>query len=166
MNEMKERVERKLGSLGKSFVKMPRKVLLMSFSLQKKDRLYARIFMALVSMCYFKDGIVKLGKYFYTCHRGEYLGNYRELANRTDISFGSVAHYLKELSDDCLIEYEAIAGGSRIKVCNYDFFSGYLTEETESENNAQAAALAMAAAEQAMGGRSKQFTPKGKGGEA
>lgn len=166
MNEMKERVERKLESLGNSFVKMPRKVLLMSFSLQKKDRLYARIFMALVSMCYFKDGMVKLGKYFYTCHRGEYLGNYRELADRTDISFGSVGHYLKALSDDCLIEYEAIAGGTRIKVCNYDFFSGYLTENTVDYGNDISAAQAMAAAEQTMGGRSKQFTPKGKGGEA
>lgn len=161
MDELKERVECKLESLGKSFVKMPRKVLAMSFSHQKNDRMYARIFMALVSMCYFKEGVVKLGKYVYICRRGEYLGSYRELANRTDVSFGSIGYYLKALSDDGLIEYEPVAGGSRIKVCNYDFFSGYLTKVSENDADGQAAALALATAEKAMGGRSKQFATEG-----
>ena len=36
----------------------------------------------------------------------------------------------------------------------------------DDSGNDTSAAQAMAAAERAMGGRSKQFSPKGKGGEA
>lgn len=161
MDELKERVGCKLESLGKSFVKMPRKLLIMCFSHKKTDRMYARIFIALVSMCYFKEGVAKLGKYVYTCRRGEYLGNYRDLADRTDVSSASIGRYLKALSDDGLIEYEPVAGGSRIKVCNYDFFSGYLTKVSDDDADGQAAALALAIAEKAMGGRSKQFSTEG-----
>ncbi|WP_293712162.1 winged helix-turn-helix domain-containing protein [uncultured Parabacteroides sp.] len=161
---MDERVECKLENLGKSFVKMPRKLLSLAFGSEKKSRLFGRVYIALVSLCYFKDGTVKLGKNYYTCHRGEYLGTYRELADRADISLGSVGYYLKELSQAGLIEYGPIAGGTRVKICNYDYFSGFFVKEESATDEAQVAARAMAAAEKAMGGRSMQ-NPSAEGKE-
>ena len=161
---MDKRVECKLENLGKSFVKMPRKLLSLAFGSEKKSRLFGGVYIALVSLCYFKDGTVKLGKNYYTCHRGEYLGTYRELADRADISLGSVGYYLKELSQAGLIEYGPMSGGTRVKVCNYDYFSGYFMKEESASDESQAAARAMATAEKAMGGRSMQNVPvEGKG---
>lgn len=161
---MDERVECKLENLGKSFVKMPRKLLSLAFGSRKKSRLFGRVYIALVSLCYFKDGKVKLGRKYYTCHRGEYLGTYRELADRADISLGSVRHYLEELSQAGLIEYGPIAGGTRIKICNYDYFSANFVKEESEADESQDAARAMATAEKAMGGRSMQNVPvEGKG---
>ena len=59
------------------------------------------------------------------------------------------------------LEADADCGG----IVNYNYFSGQITENTDNNGNDISAAQAMAAAEQAMGGRSKQFQPKGKGGE-
>ena len=81
-------------------------------------------------------------------------------------SVGSVGYYLRKLARERLIEYGPVAGGTKIKICNYNYFSGQITENTDNNGNDISAAQAMAAAEQAMGGRSKQFQPKGKGGEA
>ena len=152
--------------MGKSFMKMPRKVLALSVSASKKERHLARIYMALATMSYFKPGFMKLGRIQYVCHVGEYFCTYQFLADRIDISIGSVGYYLRKLARERLIEYGPVAGGTKIKICNYNYFSGQITENTDNNGNDISAAQAMAAAEQAMGGRSKQFQPKGKGGEA
>ncbi len=150
----------------KSFMKIPRKVLALSVSTSKKERHLARIYMALATMSYFKSGFMKLGRIQYICHAGEYFCTYQFLADRTDISVGSIGYYLRKLAHEQLIEYGPVGGGTKIKICNYDYFTGQIPENTVDNENDVSAAQAMAAAEQTMGGRSKQFTPKGKGGEA
>ena len=86
--------------MGKSFMKMPRKVLALSVSASKKERHLARIYMALATMSYFKPGFMKLGRIQYVCHVGEYFCTYQFLADRTDISIGSVGYYLRKLARD------------------------------------------------------------------
>lgn len=48
--------------LGKAFIKMPRKLLNMSIHPQKKKRRLALMYMALITLSFFRDGIVTLGK--------------------------------------------------------------------------------------------------------
>lgn len=149
--------------LGKAFIKMPRKLLNMSIHPQKKKRRLALMYMALITLSFFRDGIVTLGKNKHVCRRGEYVGTYWELARFTAISLGSVSYYLKILEMEKLIVLNAVKGGTRIGICNYDLFSG-----SESDKDSGQAALTeevgykMAAVERTIGGRSMQELDRGK----
>ena len=72
--------------MGKSFMKMPRKVLALSVSASKKERHLARIYMALATMSYFKPGFMKLGRIQYVCHVGEYFCTYQFLGREAQKS--------------------------------------------------------------------------------
>ena len=143
--------------LGKAFIKMPRKLLNLSLHPEKKKCQLARIYMALITLSFFRDGIVMLGKNKHVCRRGEYVGTYLELARFTTISLGSVGYYLKILEMEKLIVLNAVKGGTRIGICHYDLFSGH-EPETDGGQDASAgeAGRRMADVERTMGGRSMQ----------
>lgn len=56
------------------------------------------------------------------------MGTHSELARFTAISLGSVGYYLKMLEMEKLIVLNAVKGGTRIGICNYDLFSGHEPE--------------------------------------
>ena len=91
------------------------------------------------------------------------MGTYWELARFTALSLGSVGYYLKILEMEKLIVLNAVKGGTRIGICNYDLFSG-----SESDKDSGQAALTeevgykMAAVERTIGGRSMQELDRGK----
>lgn len=158
MNVNQEKENQEALWLGKSFMKMPRKVLTLSVGTSKKGRQFARIYMALVAMSYFKSGFMKLGKKLYACQPGEFYCTYQYLADRTDTSSGSIGYFLKELANEGLIEFSPVPGGTKFKICNYNYF---LVRIADDKGDAAFAAKAMADAEHSMGGRSKQFSREG-----
>lgn len=158
MNVNQEKENQEALWLGKSFMKMPRKVLTLSVGKSKKQRQFARIYMALVAMSYFKSGFMTLGKKQYACQPGEFYCTYQYLADRTDTSSGSMGYYLKELANEGLIEFSPVSGGTKFKICNYNYF---LVRIVDDNGDASIAAKALATAEKAMGGRSKQFATEG-----
>lgn len=143
--------------LGKAFIKMPRKLLNLSLHPEKKKCQLARIYMALITLSFFRDGIVMLGKNKHVCRRGEYVGTYLELARFTAISLGSVGYYLKILEMEKLIVLNAVRGGTRIGICNYDLFFGHEPEMNGGQDaSAGEAGRRMADVERTMGGRNMQ----------
>ena len=139
--------------LGKAFVKMPRKLLNLSLHPEKKKRQLACMYMALITLSFFRDGTVMLGKNKHVCRRGEYVGTHSELARFTAISLGSVGYYLKMLEMDKLIVLNVVKGGTRIGICNYDLLAGE-------------AGRRMADVERAMGGRNMQdLNPEERGND-
>ena len=136
--------------LGKAFIKMPRKLLNLSLHPEKKKCQLARIYMALITLSFFRDGIVMLGK-------NKHVGTYLELARFTAISLGSVGYYLKILEMEKLIVLNAVKGGTRIGICNYDLFSGHEPEMNGGQDaSAGEAGRRMADVERTMGGRNMQ----------
>lgn len=62
MNKDLQNSSRVTDFLGKAFVKMPRKLLNLSLHPEKKKRQLACMYMALITLSFFRDGTVMLGK--------------------------------------------------------------------------------------------------------
>lgn len=157
MNKDLQNSSRVTDFLGKAFVKMPRKLLNLSLHPEKKKRQLACMYIALITLSFFRDGTVMLGKNKHVCRRGEYVGTHSELARFTAISLGSVGYYLKMLEMDKLIVLNVVKGGTRIGIFNYDLFSGHEPEMNGWQDaSAGEAGRRMADVERAMGGRNMQ----------
>lgn len=157
MNKDLQNSSRVTDFLGKAFIKMPRKLLNLSLHPEKKKRQLACMYMALITLSFFRDGTVMLGKNKHVCRRGEYVGTHSELARFTAISLGSVGYYLKMLEMDKLIVLNVVKGGTRIGICNYDLFSGHEPEMNGWQDaSAGEAGRRMADVERVMGGRNMQ----------
>lgn len=157
MNKEQKNYAKAADLLGKAFIRMPRKVLNMAIQPVKKERRFAVLYITLITRAFFTDGVATLGNHKYICRRGEYVGTYLELSKFTGISIGSIGYYLRLLELDHLIVMNTMTGGSRIGICNYEYFSGRETEKNDEYPDAGRKAFkSMSAAESEIGGRSMQ----------
>ena len=83
--ENKEHERVALEYMGHSFVKVPRVLYARVLSLEKEEKMLARLHLVLFISCNFDDRVVKLGNNQVMSYRGEYVGTYRELSRLSGI---------------------------------------------------------------------------------
>lgn len=114
-----------------SYLRIPRKVINRMLIGTPAERQVGWLHFSLISLSFHTDGFVYLtGKRKVPCAKGEYVGSYRDLEELTGISRCTIGRLLQQLADECLIEVTRMKGGTRIRVCGYDWLTDPKREET------------------------------------
>lgn len=106
-------------AFGKSFIRLPRKLICRLFEEDTNKRLSGWLYFTLVVHCFHSDGLVKIRGKQVRCNKGQLVCCHRKLSDLTNIPPTSIGRLLQRLADEQLITVEVICGGSRISVTGY-----------------------------------------------
>jgi DNA-binding MarR family transcriptional regulator len=112
-----------LNAWGKSFIKLPRRLVFSKLCSSGKERNLNALHLTLLCICYYSDGEVIVNGEVIICRRGEWIGTLSELASFTGMSRPTVQRLLKTLSERNLIETTRMKQGMRIYLYGYDEFT-------------------------------------------
>ncbi len=108
--------------LGNTFLIMPRKASYMLFHKEEFARQTGRLVVALITHANYSDSYKWWSGVHYKCFKGEYIGNYKELARLTDLKKSIIKKAINELKKNKIIEVKKIRHGCRIILTGYQQF--------------------------------------------
>jgi DNA-binding transcriptional ArsR family regulator len=121
---------------GRTFLKVPGRLVDSLFSPMEEKRKIAILYLALMRYCHFEDGYVIAGTDKIACARGEYVTTHKQLSDLTGMQRETIRNLLKRLSEKGLVEITRLRRGLRITLCGYDEFmsnSEYPEKKTKKE---------------------------------
>lgn len=132
-----ENDQKALDYFGRSFLKIPWRIVRQMLSDDPSERLLGQLHVALFGLCYHTRGFVMLGDRRVPCDQGEFIGTYRRLAHLSGIKEGTLPRLLYRLKELHLIEMSTLKGGTRIRLCGYKEFMALNPMDAAARSAAQ-----------------------------
>ncbi len=134
---------------GKSFLRLPRKVLQRLYGKDDWEKQLGWLYITLIIHAFHSDGYVLLNGERVSCCRGEFVSSLRKLAELTKLSYSTIKRLLERLKLEQLVRLIPVKGGTRIQIIGYNEIT-YSQKRTGQPDIQLTAAQSMAAYEERL----------------
>ncbi|MBC5644979.1 hypothetical protein H8S77_19045 [Parabacteroides sp. BX2] len=102
------------------YLKVGRNVLKAFFGSDKEQRHLSQVLLCVQTFAYFRDGMVCLNEFTYTCHAGEWITSFSEIADLTGLCRKSVKKCLGRLEAGHFLQVRDLLNYKLISLTNYE----------------------------------------------